>query len=67
MKVETGGVIFHAKEKTAVFTRYFDKLYNHLANADRELLQEYETENRDVEQEALIPISETEWDCIVYK
>ena len=29
-------VISHGKEKTAVFTRYFDKLYNPPTNADRE-------------------------------
>ena len=57
---ENGVVISHGKEKTAVFTRYFDKLYNPPTSADRQLLQEFEVEHGAVEQEDLVPISEAE-------
>ena len=35
-------VISHGKENTAVFTRYFDKMYNPPTNADRDLSREYD-------------------------
>ena len=56
---EEGVVINNEKEKAAVFTRYFEKLYNPQTTADQDLLGEYETQN---EQEELpdTTISEAE-------
>ena len=53
-------VISHGKEKTAVFTRYFDKLYNLPTCADRELFQMFEVGYEAVKQEDMLPISEAE-------
>ena len=52
--------IAEGKDKTAVFTRYFDKLYNPTTNADQDLIREYEVEHSGTGQDDMIPISEAE-------
>ena len=57
---EQGVVVTNEKDKTAVFTRYFESLYNPPTNADRELLREYEVQHERDGQSDPVTISETE-------
>ena len=54
---QDGVVVSNEKEKAAVFTSYFERLYNPVVNVDRELLGEYEVQGSNEEWE---PITEEE-------
>ena len=57
---EEGVVVSNGKDKNAVFTRYFQRLYNPPINADRDLLTEYEGhQDHDTQAEGVV-ISENE-------
>ena len=58
VKDENGVIVSHGKDKTAVFTRYFDKLHNPTTNADQDLIREYEVEHSGTGQDDMILISE---------
>ena len=51
-------VINNDKEKVAVFTRYFRRLYNPPVNADQDLLREFDA--RTESEQDTVPISEIE-------
>ena len=56
---QDGVVVSSEKEKAAVFSKYFERLYNPTVNVDRELLREYEM---DTGNEEWAPITEAEVD-----
>ena len=57
---EEGVVVSNEKDKTAVFTRYFQRLYNPTMNADRDLLRVYEVHHEHDAQVEGVSISEAE-------
>ena len=57
---QEGMVVTSDREKAAVFTKYFDQLYNPTVNVDRDLLMEFEGES---EGEEWVSITEAEVDA----
>ena len=60
IRKEKGVVVTNEKDKTAVFTRYFEGSCNPPTKADRELLREYEVQHERGVQPDQVSISETE-------